>query len=371
VLRRAVLVAVLSAAAWLPVPATARAALPTVDYTLSGTTGDNGWYRGAVTVAWAVEWNGTPVASSGCEPAVPLTADTTGVALTCRAENTEGLTTARTKVIKIDQRPPVVTGAAPSRPPDAGGWYRAAVGVAWSGTDTTSGISTCTSLTHAGPDGPASLPGSCRDAAGNVSPDLPFALRYDSTAPKLSAVTAAGGDTVATVRWQTSSDAAVTIMRSPGGRSSKGASMVYSGRSARFEDIGLRNRARYAYTVVATDAAGNAASVTAVARTGSRLRGPRPGARVTVPPVLRWASVRGATYYNVQLYRGKRKVHSVWPSRPEVRLERVWRYGGHRGRLTAGMYRWYVWPGYGERSQRRYGRLLGTRRFAVIRPPAR
>jgi hypothetical protein len=31
------------------------------------------------------------------------------------------------------------------------------------------------------------------------------------------------------------------------------------------------------------------------------------------------------------------------------------------------VYRWYVWPGFGPRSANRYGKLLGTRTFVVVR----
>ena len=371
--RRAALLAGLAAmaCAGAVAPAAARAATPTITYTLSGTAGDNGWHRSAVTVSWAVNFNGDAVSSAGCEPAVRLTRETSGTTLSCRADNLEGSTIVQTRVIRIDLTPPTVSGAAAARPPDANGWYRAPVAVGWSGADALSGLADCTSLTYAGPDGSTSVPGSCRDNAGNVSAPTSFALRYDVTRPGLSAVTAAGGDTVATVRWRAAADAVgVTVARSPG-LPGEASSVVYQGAAARFEDTGLHNRTRYTYTVAAIDAAGNATSASAVAQTVSRLRGPRPGARVTQPPLLRWKRVRGARYYNVQLYRGTRKVLSAWPSRPRLRLHRRWRYAGARHRLGPDTYQWYVWPGYGRRAQRRYGLLLGTRRFAVIRPPAR
>ena len=42
--------------------------------------------------------------------------------------------------------------------------------------------------------------------------------------------------------------------------------------------------------------------------TTTMLWAPASGARVTEPPVLRWAPISGATHYNVQLYRGTTKV---------------------------------------------------------------
>jgi hypothetical protein len=369
--RRIPIAAVLALVAALGAPATTSAAPPVVTYAVTGTAGDGGWFRSAVTVSWSVDFSGLPpVRSAGCEPAVRLAVDTAGATLTCSAENADGTTTSRTRVIRIDQTAPGVSAAVAARPPDANGWYRSPVGVAWSGTDATSGVAACTAITYGGPDGPASPAGSCRDNAGNVSAEVPFALHYDATAPGLAAVTAAGGDTVATVQWQAAPDAvAVTVARAPGTLAAP-ATTVFRGLGGRFEDSGLSNRARYTYTVTASDAAGNATTATAAAVTGSRLRAPRPGQRFAAPPLLEWRPVSGADYYNVQVFRDGRKVLSAWPTRPRLRLHRAWRYGGHRHRLGPGIYRWFVWPGYGRQAKRRYGRLLGTRRFAVLRSSA-
>jgi hypothetical protein len=95
------------------------------------------------------------------------------------------------------------------------------------------------------------------------------------------------------------------------------------------------------------------------------LLAPVAGAHVTKPPLLRWRQVRGATYYNVQLYRSGRKVLSIWPSRTKLQLQSRWRFGGRTMQLSAGTYQWYVWPGYGRPSARRYGRLLGSSTFVV------
>ena len=362
---RALAVALFIAPVCLVSAAAAWAAPPTVTYTLSGVAGDNGWFRGPVTVVWSVNWNNLPaVASTGCDPAVRLASDSKGTTLSCQAENTDGTTTTKTRPIQIDQTPPVATAAAAARPPEATGFYRAPVSVAWTGTDALSGLASCTNLTYGGPDGAAQLAGTCRDLAGNVSAPLQFSLGYDATPPTLTAVNAAGGDTVATISWQAAGAAAVTVTRSPGVRG-RAATVVYEGTGARYEDTGLHNRAAYTYTVSASDAAGNVATAKAKARTSSQLRAPRAGARVSRPPLLRWSAVRGARYYNVQLFLGTRKVLSEWPRHPRLRLERSWRYRGHNRRLTPGLYRWFVWPGYGRRTQHRYGRLLGTRRFVV------
>jgi hypothetical protein len=140
---------------------------------------------------------------------------------------------------------------------------------------------------------------------------------------------------------------------------------VARGRTARLTDRRLRNGRRYRYELRAVDAAGNLTVREATVRPGRRLLAPPAGARLTAPPVLRWTAVRGARYYNVQLFRGTRKVLSAWPRAARLRLEPAWRFGGRARRLTAGRYRWYVWPGIGRRSADRYGDRLGVRRFRI------
>jgi RTX calcium-binding nonapeptide repeat (4 copies) len=96
-----------------------------------------------------------------------------------------------------------------------------------------------------------------------------------------------------------------------------------------------------------------------------RLLLPRDGAVVSRPPVLRWSSVSAATHYNVQLWRGNRKVLSRWPDRPRLELHRSWRFHGRSYRLSSARYRWYVWPGFGWG----YGSYR-RRDFIIGRPPA-
>ena len=56
------------------------------------------------------------------------------------------------------------------------------------------------------------------------------------------------------------------------------------------------------------------------------LASPSPGAKVAKPPVLRWASVRSAAYFNVQLYRGGQKILSAWPVASRLALKGKWTY---------------------------------------------
>lgn len=132
-------------------------------------------------------------------------------------------------------------------------------------------------------------------------------------------------------------------------------------------------KSRHTFVVRATDAAGNidvtpaahrwtiAAAPRTVKKT-SALLAPQGGVRVKAPPLLRWRRVTGAVYYNVQLYRGGLKVLSAWPTRPRLQLRARWTYLGRQQKLSAGSYKWYVWPA---RSRDHYGALLGQSTFIV------
>jgi hypothetical protein len=207
--------------------------------------------------------------------------------------------------------------------------------------------------------------GTCTDVAGNVSAPFPFPLRYDSTPPAVRTPTAATGDAVVRVRWSPPPDAtSVEVIRAPGRRGAA-SSVVHRGPGTLLVDHHVRNGRRYAYTLRAEDAAGNVAAATATAVPGRRLIAPVGGARVTAPPRLSWTKVRRARYYNVQLFHAGRKVLSAWPHHARLSLHRSWRYAGRRHRLRPGRYRWYVWPGRGRRSDRRFGSLIGRAEFVV------
>jgi hypothetical protein len=125
--------------------------------------------------------------------------------------------------------------------------------------------------------------------------------------------------------------------------------------------------------VTRIDQAGNrAAGKASTVPTASPLLLPSRGERVKVTrrdsslPLLVWKRVGKARYYNIQVFRGGRKILSAWPERARRGLERRWVYLGADYELSAGRYCWRVWPGYGKRSQQQYGKLLGTSCFHVV-----
>lgn len=79
-------------------------------------------------------------------------------------------------------------------------------------------------------------------------------------------------------------------------------------------------------------------------------------------PVLRWRARPGAGHYNVQIFRGPRRVLNAWTSATRLRVP--------RGVLDQGRsYVWAVWPGAGPRRTARYGPPVGRSTFAVTLRP--
>jgi hypothetical protein len=70
---------------------------------------------------------------------------------------------------------------------------------------------------------------------------------------------------------------------------------------------------------------------------------------------LSWHAVKGASYYNVVIWRGHRRVLDLWPSTNRVLVPRTWSRRGARGSLSAGRYLWFAYPGMGSRASGRYG----------------
>jgi hypothetical protein len=222
-----------------------------------------------------------------------------------------------------------------------------------------------------------------RDASGNVAaghatldirpmppagtPPLP--VPPPRTAPKdVTALKAEPGDARVRLSWQLPNGVdhvEITRDLSVGGN----ATIVYTGSGRTFTDRGLVNGVEYRYLVVSVDAAGNrSAGVAATALPKpTLLRSPKDGAKLKAPPKLLWARNAEASYYNVQLFRGEVKILSTWPVGTSLKLKHTWKYQGRRYTLAKGVYRWYVWPGFGARAAVDYGELLGSSSFQITR----
>ena len=347
---------------------------------------NNGWYNHAVSIGFEGDDGTSGVAS--CTRETYSGPDTGGATVGGSCVDNAGNRGTSGYDLKYDGTAPSVE-AKPDRPPDGNGWYRRAVTVTFLGADAISGVDSCAApVRYQGPDvDKTSLSGTCQDKAANRSQAVGFELRYDTKPPTLGRIRAEITRRGVVLRWRASKDThSFAVLRRPGLRGSK-PTTVYAGRARAFTDRKMKSGVKYQYTVAAYDEAGNAAVKGVLVKPDGSVAKARPtrpttnepaaarptltrpagGARVTAPPLLAWRAVPKATYYNVQLYRAGRKILTVWPGTTSFRLERSWRFAGRTYRLSPGLYRWYVWPGFGARSATRYGRLLGTRTFVVTR----
>ena len=206
------------------------------------------------------------------------------------------------------------------------------------------------------------------DAVGNLGATSSYGWMIDATAPEttLGSRPRSGTTTLSATFTFTASEQGAFACKLDGAAFAPCTSpKSYSG----------LKRSSHTFEVRSIDRAGNVDSTPAVHRwtiavvrtlkTTSALLAPRTGARVTAPPLLAWRRVARASYYNVQLYRGRLKVLSAWPVRTRLQLRARWTYLGQNRKLSPGVYRWYVWPGYGPARAHRYGALLGQSKFTV------
>jgi Bacterial Ig-like domain len=142
--------------------------------------------------------------------------------------------------------------------------------------------------------------------------------------------------------------------------------LVYTGKHQSYTDRHFKNGQYYRFLVVSYDRAKNASGGRSVLVPPSALLTlPRNGSTVRGVPKFRWAAVRRASFYNMQVYLKGQKILSTWPGKARQSLTRKWWYGGRRYTLRRGLYVWYVWPGFGPRTKGRYGQLLGQGSFKV------
>jgi HYR domain len=188
--------------------------------------------------------------------------------------------------------------------------------------------------------------------------------------PAATDVVVRGAPESINVTWRLSASpdvAGTEIVRFPGDF------VVFRGRGTTYTDTDVRAGGSYRYRVASYDWAGNRAKAVEVHTTAARAKlvEPQDWAELTRPPLLAWAPVPPADYYNVQLWTiapgAPRKVLSIWPTSTHLQLTAKWAFGGKTYGLTPGRYRWYVWPGLGAQKQGRYGSLIGSHVFVVVR----
>lgn len=368
-MRRLLLAATLAVA--LVVVPTSAASPPTITYTIDGIAGTNGWYRGSSHGDNVIlHWHVSGATSSNCVTDITVPGPTTGHTETCTAWNGPDSTTVNT-VIKIDAGPPTGVTLHIARRPDHKGWYNHPVGVTWSGSDATSGIAACTSVNYSGPEGAGVVVrGGCTDKAGN-STSTSIAIDYDATPPALSGISVGSAPGANVIRWKSSEPTAKIVLRRAA-RASRRHVVLLQGPSSRFVDKRIQAGIEYVYTLRAVDQAGNGSEdATVVGLPKVLTLRPLPYVPRAAPkPVLLWQRVGKARYYNVQLFRGTKRVLAAWPETHQLGVPEAWKWGGHHYSLAPGLYRWYVWAGFGPRSRAQY-RAVGSARFIVPRNPKR
>jgi hypothetical protein len=113
-----------------------------------------------------------------------------------------------------------------------------------------------------------------------------------------------------------------------------------------------------------------AAAHAAPGRPASRRRSPPPppplaSSASSPASVFVWLPVRGASHYKVEFFRSGRKVFEATTAKARLVLPRRWTFNGRRFEVTPGNYRWLVRPGFGARSNARYGTTIVASRWAV------
>jgi fibronectin type 3 domain-containing protein len=208
------------------------------------------------------------------------------------------------------------------------------------------------------------------DAAGNVSAagvspqvTVPAATGPDTTPPhRPGHVTASVHGTHVRVSWTNPTDADfdhVLVVVNPKHRpaSRNDGTKAYSGHGHSVT-VSARPGTAEHFAVFAYDQSGNASAAVYAAATmpAAGPLSPPTGSVLSGTAHLTWRLVAKATYYNVQVYLGKKRVAIAWP--------RGTSWAVPAGALKKGQtYTWYVWPGLGAQKAARYGSLIGKATF--------
>ena len=113
---------------------------PVIQPQLNGTMGNNGWYTSNVQLSWTVtDADSVVSSSSGCSNVTQM-ADTAGETYTCTATSSGGTST-QSVTIRKDTNPPFASWGPPSPMPNAAGWSNSNVTYSYTLTDTLSGVS--------------------------------------------------------------------------------------------------------------------------------------------------------------------------------------------------------------------------------------
>jgi hypothetical protein len=210
------------------------------------------------------------------------------------------------------------------------------------------------------------------DAAGNVSSGAVASVTPQAQIPQSRDTTPTAKATTlkatikasrATITWVNPKDAdfdhvdvVINTKRIP--RSAADGRRVYRGRSNKVSFLGTAGT-RTHVAIFAFDHTGNVSPRANIdVRFAPALLQPLAGTVLNGSPKLSWKGVKGASYYNVQVFQqvGRKRVAIAWPHATSYRIP--------ASKLKKGKtYVWYVWPGYGKLKAAKYGKLIGKSTF--------
>ena len=132
---------------------------------------------------------------------------------------------------------------------------------------------------------------------------------------------------------------------------------IYSGKAPK-ATVSQKAGSTAWYAVFALDAAANVSkgATVEVEQPWPGPLYPGSGAALDGAVKLRWDGVKGAAYYNIQIFDGKKRVAISWPTKTSYSVPGSALKKGHR-------YTWYVWPGFGALAKAQYGALIGKATF--------
>jgi hypothetical protein len=164
---------------------------PVIVPTVSPAPNGMGWNTTVpVTVSWSVTDPESGINSStGCGNTT-LSAETSGVTLTCSATNNAGLSSSASVVVRIDLTPPIVTPTV-SPAPNGAGWNNTNVSLSWTATDPTSGVapdatSGCDPMTFTAETAGTTVTCTAMNGAG-LSRSVTVTIKIDKTPPTVVA----------------------------------------------------------------------------------------------------------------------------------------------------------------------------------------
>ena len=154
---------------------------PTDEPVVTGTKGENGWYRGDVSVAWHWTDGESGIDKSACTESSTSTGEGAAVVVSSSCTDLAGNTATDKLTFKIDATKPTIadggTAQAPTGNDGTRDWYNHDVAVGFSASDSLSGpaeacASPWTVSTTGEGIGVTASSGPCADRAGNVNPGI-------------------------------------------------------------------------------------------------------------------------------------------------------------------------------------------------------